>query len=168
MGVGFFRHAAISSIRRTASSYTSDFSRAALDTLTVETVAMARASGEDPAAGLPDEMVPPEAIELGLHDPSVAAFLSIHNMCAWMVDRFGDEAQRRARPVVIMRTRPEGPPEEPDTDQQNQYLTPALQRRSAACPGDRSLQDGEAAEHQHDRRSDMGDDQDRTGAKRPE
>jgi len=59
--------------RRTASSYTSDFSRAALDTLTVETVAMARASGEDPAAGLPDEMFPPEAIELGLHDPAVAA-----------------------------------------------------------------------------------------------
>src|SRR6266511_4259558 len=44
--------------RRTASSYTSDFSRTALDALTSETVAMARASGEDPAAGLPDEMVP--------------------------------------------------------------------------------------------------------------
>ncbi|MEL6519712.1 MAG: acyl-CoA dehydrogenase family protein [Pseudomonadota bacterium] len=25
---------------------------------------------------------------------SVAAFLSIHNMCAWMIDRFGDEAMR--------------------------------------------------------------------------
>jgi alkylation response protein AidB-like acyl-CoA dehydrogenase len=34
-----------------------------------------------------------EALSYG--DPSVAAFLSIHNMCAWMVDRFGDEAQRR-------------------------------------------------------------------------
>jgi alkylation response protein AidB-like acyl-CoA dehydrogenase len=26
--------------------------------------------------------------------PSIAAFLSIHNMCAWMVDAFGGEAQR--------------------------------------------------------------------------
>jgi len=34
-----------------------------------------------------------EALSYG--DPSVAAFLSIHNMCAWMVDRFGAEAQRR-------------------------------------------------------------------------
>src|SRR3989441_4036715 len=46
--------------RRTASSYTSDFSRAALDTLTVETVAMARPSREDPPPGPPAQMVPPE------------------------------------------------------------------------------------------------------------
>jgi alkylation response protein AidB-like acyl-CoA dehydrogenase len=26
--------------------------------------------------------------------PAVAAFISIHNMCAWMIDAFGDEAQR--------------------------------------------------------------------------
>ncbi|MEP0520598.1 MAG: isobutyryl-CoA dehydrogenase [Hyphomicrobiales bacterium] len=26
--------------------------------------------------------------------PTVAAFLSIHNMCAWMIDRFGDEEQQ--------------------------------------------------------------------------
>ncbi|WP_180899919.1 acyl-CoA dehydrogenase family protein [Martelella soudanensis] len=26
--------------------------------------------------------------------PSVAAFISIHNMCAWMIDRFGSDAQR--------------------------------------------------------------------------
>lgn len=26
--------------------------------------------------------------------PTVAAYLSIHNMCAWMIDRFGDAAQR--------------------------------------------------------------------------
>lgn len=26
--------------------------------------------------------------------PSIAAYLSIHNMVAWMIDRFGDEAQR--------------------------------------------------------------------------
>src|SRR5882757_7784398 len=34
-----------------------------------------------------------EALSYG--DPSVAAFLSIHNMCAWMVDRFGDDDQRK-------------------------------------------------------------------------
>ena len=45
--------------QRTASSYTSDFSRTALQRLVEETVAMARVTGEDPAAGLPDEMVPP-------------------------------------------------------------------------------------------------------------
>ena len=31
---------------------------------------MARATSEDAAAGLPDEMVPPEDVELGLFDPS--------------------------------------------------------------------------------------------------
>jgi PmbA protein len=56
--------------RRTASSYTSDFSWAELDRLVEETVGMARATGEDPAAGLPDEMVPPEDVELALFDPS--------------------------------------------------------------------------------------------------
>jgi PmbA protein len=59
--------------RRTASTYTSDFSGAALDTLVRETVAMARVTGEDPAAGLPEETAPAEEIDLGLHDPSVAA-----------------------------------------------------------------------------------------------
>ena len=59
--------------RRTASTYTSDFSPPALDAMVQEAVAMARATGEDPAAGLPDEMIPAEAIDLGLHDPSVAA-----------------------------------------------------------------------------------------------
>ena len=33
-----------------------------------------------------------EALSYG--DPSVAAFLSIHNMCAWMVDKFGSDEQR--------------------------------------------------------------------------
>jgi len=33
-----------------------------------------------------------EALSYG--DPSIAAFLSIHNMCAWMIDRFGSDAQR--------------------------------------------------------------------------
>jgi PmbA protein len=60
--------------RRTASTYTSDFSGAALDTLVRETVAMARVTGEDPAAGLPEETPSAEEIDLGLHDPSVAAF----------------------------------------------------------------------------------------------
>jgi alkylation response protein AidB-like acyl-CoA dehydrogenase len=27
--------------------------------------------------------------------PTVAAYISIHNMCVWMIDRFGSEAQRR-------------------------------------------------------------------------
>ena len=35
-----------------------------------------------------------EALATGC--PTVSAFLSIHNMVAWMVDRFGDEAQRAA------------------------------------------------------------------------
>ena len=33
--------------------------------------------------------------ELAAADPSTAAYLSIHNMAAWMIDRFGSEAQRR-------------------------------------------------------------------------
>ena len=32
---------------------------------------------------------------LSISDPSIAAFISIHNMVAWMIDRFGDDAQRR-------------------------------------------------------------------------
>src|SRR5258706_9391239 len=35
-----------------------------------------------------------EALSSG--DPSIAAFLSIHNMCAWMVDKFRADAQRQA------------------------------------------------------------------------
>lgn len=34
-----------------------------------------------------------EALSRGC--PSVAAYLSVHNMVAWMIDRFGSEAQRR-------------------------------------------------------------------------
>ncbi|HSD65302.1 MAG TPA: TldD/PmbA family protein, partial [Vicinamibacteria bacterium] len=59
--------------KRTASAYTSDFSWPALRRLVGETVGMARATGEDAAAGLPDEMVPPEDVDLGLFDPSPAA-----------------------------------------------------------------------------------------------
>jgi PmbA protein len=56
--------------RRTASSHTSDFSWPTLDRLVEETVGMARATGEDPAAGLPDETPPPDEVDLGLFDPS--------------------------------------------------------------------------------------------------
>ena len=34
-----------------------------------------------------------EALATGC--PSVAAYISIHNMATWMIDRFGDEAQRQ-------------------------------------------------------------------------
>ncbi|WP_454793372.1 isobutyryl-CoA dehydrogenase [Mycolicibacterium lutetiense] len=33
--------------------------------------------------------------QLAAADPTLAAFLSIHNMCAWMVDSFGTEEQRK-------------------------------------------------------------------------
>jgi PmbA protein len=59
--------------KRTASSYTSDFSPPALLTLVRDTVAMARVTGEDSAAGLPEETVPAPTIELGLYDPAPAA-----------------------------------------------------------------------------------------------
>lgn len=35
-----------------------------------------------------------EALSTGC--PTVAAYISIHNMCAWMIDTYGSEAQRRA------------------------------------------------------------------------
>ena len=56
--------------RRTASTHTSDFSWPTLRRLVGETVGMARVTGEDPAAGLPEEMVPPEDVDLELFDPS--------------------------------------------------------------------------------------------------
>jgi alkylation response protein AidB-like acyl-CoA dehydrogenase len=33
--------------------------------------------------------------QLAMADPTTAAFLSIHNMCAWMVDSFGTDEQRK-------------------------------------------------------------------------
>ena len=33
--------------------------------------------------------------QLSAADPAIAAFLSIHNMCAWMVDTYGSEEQRK-------------------------------------------------------------------------
>jgi PmbA protein len=59
--------------KRTATSYTSDFSRPALAALVRDTVAMGRATGEDDAAGLPDESVPFEDVDLQLFDPSPLA-----------------------------------------------------------------------------------------------
>jgi PmbA protein len=59
--------------KRSALSYTSDFSTAALQTLVSETVAMARVTGEDAASGLPEETVPAEDVDLQMHDPSPAA-----------------------------------------------------------------------------------------------
>jgi PmbA protein len=59
--------------KRTASTHTSDFSWPTLRRLVEETVGMARATGEDPAAGLPDEVFPPEDVDLGLFDPSPQA-----------------------------------------------------------------------------------------------
>ena len=34
-----------------------------------------------------------EALAMGC--PTVSAYISIHNMAAWMIDRFGSDAQRR-------------------------------------------------------------------------
>jgi PmbA protein len=56
--------------KRTASTYTSDFSWPTLLRLTAEAVGMARATSPDEAAGLPEETFPAEEIELGLHDSS--------------------------------------------------------------------------------------------------
>src|SRR6201991_2308427 len=33
--------------------------------------------------------------QLAMADPTTAAFLSIHNMCAWMIDAFGTDEQRK-------------------------------------------------------------------------
>jgi PmbA protein len=57
--------------KRTANSYTSDFTPAALDKLVDDTVAMARVTGEDPAAGLPEEAPPVDDVDLGLYDPKI-------------------------------------------------------------------------------------------------
>ncbi len=59
--------------KRTATSYTSDFSRPTLAALIRDCVAMARATGVDDAAGLPDEIEPAEEVDLQLHDPSPLA-----------------------------------------------------------------------------------------------
>ena len=35
-----------------------------------------------------------EALATGC--PAIAAYISIHNMCAWMIDQFGADAQRHS------------------------------------------------------------------------
>jgi alkylation response protein AidB-like acyl-CoA dehydrogenase len=35
--------------------------------------------------------------QLAVADPTIAAFMSIHNMCAWMVDAYGTDEQRASR-----------------------------------------------------------------------
>src|SRR5687767_7353858 len=59
--------------RRTATSYTSDFSKGAREEFVRGAVAMARVTSEDPAAGLPDEAAPAEDLDLGLFDPTPGA-----------------------------------------------------------------------------------------------
>jgi PmbA protein len=59
--------------RRSATSYTSDFSPAGLSSLVRDTVGMARVTGEDLAAGLPDEAPPAEELDLALYDASPEA-----------------------------------------------------------------------------------------------
>lgn len=58
--------------KRTANAYTSDFSRSALAALVADAVAMAGATGEDPAAGLPDQVAAFEDVDLQMHDSSAA------------------------------------------------------------------------------------------------
>ncbi len=42
-----------------------------------------------------------EALATGC--PTVSAYISIHNMCAWMIDRFGaDEQRRKWLPALVM------------------------------------------------------------------
>jgi PmbA protein len=60
--------------KRSALTYTSDFSAAALEALVSDAVAMARVTGEDQASGLPDDTPPADEVELAMHDPSPAAF----------------------------------------------------------------------------------------------
>jgi PmbA protein len=77
--------------KRSASSYTSDFSPSALHALVGNAVEMARVTGEDPASGLPDEMVPPEEIELEMYDASVPALPAAERI----------ERARRAEAVAL-------------------------------------------------------------------
>src|SRR5512134_3103996 len=77
--------------RRTATSHTSDFSWPTLLRLVEETVGMARATGEDPAAGLPDETPPPEEVDLGLFDGSALALVAEERI----------ERARRAEAVAL-------------------------------------------------------------------
>ena len=56
--------------RRQGATETSDFSNAAIDRMAEETVALARATAADPAAGLPDGGFASEVPDLELFDPA--------------------------------------------------------------------------------------------------
>lgn len=58
---------------RTANVHTSDLSGPAIGALVETAVDLARATGEDEAAGLPDECPPIEPVDLDLFDPALAA-----------------------------------------------------------------------------------------------
>jgi PmbA protein len=77
--------------RRTAQSCTSDFSRATLGELVSEVVAMARATGADPAAGLPDEREQPAGDDLGIYDATLSRVPTPERI----------EAARRAESVAL-------------------------------------------------------------------
>ncbi|MGI9164724.1 MAG: acyl-CoA dehydrogenase family protein, partial [Mycobacterium sp.] len=34
--------------------------------------------------------------QLAIADPAISAFISIHNMCAWMIDTYGTSEQRKS------------------------------------------------------------------------
>jgi PmbA protein len=59
--------------RRTANAHTSDFSAPGLREFVASVVDMARATGADPAAGLPDATEPAEELDLGLYDAATMA-----------------------------------------------------------------------------------------------
>lgn len=77
--------------RRTATASTSDFSPASLREFVASVVEMGRATGEDPAAGLPDEVVPPDASDLGIFDASLATLATPERI----------ELARRAEAVAL-------------------------------------------------------------------
>jgi PmbA protein len=83
--------------RRSATTYTSDFSPSALAALVAETVDMARVTGEDPAAGLPNETSPAEDVGLGLFDPSPAALPTAERIER---ARHAEAAARQASPEI--------------------------------------------------------------------
>jgi PmbA protein len=84
--------------QRTANAYTSDFSRQALVRLVEEAVEMARASGEDAAAGLPEEFASDPALDLGLHDPQLLALPTPERIER---ARRAEAAARGASPLIV-------------------------------------------------------------------
>ncbi len=77
---------------------TSDLSPAAVDRMAEETAALARATAQDPAAGLPDEDFARELPDLDLHDPADRA-VSVEDRIADA--RSAEAAAREADPRII-------------------------------------------------------------------